>query len=321
MAALSERQLVRRLSERFGSRAPGIQLGIGDDAAVLSASAAAPPGASWVASVDASVQGVHFDLRYATLEDVGYRAFQAAASDLAAMGAAPVGALSALVLPRGMSSVAIDALTVGQQTASVECACPIIGGNISRGGELSITTTVLGRADRPLSRTGARPGEQVWLIGALGLAGAGFACLRVGSTGDALGGCVQAWRRPRALLEAGLSLVGRASAAIDVSDGLAADASQLARASGVQIVIERDLLRATFDSRLIGASRILRRSPMHFALLGGEDYALLATGPALKRPLGAVAIGHVRRGQGAVIATGAHRAPLRGGYDHLKRTR
>ncbi len=321
MAALSERQLVRRLGERFGSASVGIQLGIGDDAAVLSASAAAPAGASWVASVDASVQGVHFDLRYVTLEDVGYRAFQAAASDLAAMGAAPVGALSALVLPRGMSTAAVDELTIGQQAASVECGCPIVGGNISRGGELSITTTVLGRAERPLSRCGARPGEQVWLIGALGLAGAGLACLRVGSTGDALGRCVQAWRRPRALIEPGLSLAGRASCAIDVSDGLAADAAQLARASGVRIVIDQSALRAALDPRLVEASRFLRRSPTHFALYGGEDYALLATGPPRERPAGAIPIGYVRRGSGAVLATGPHRTLLRGGYDHLKQAR
>ena len=172
MAKRSERQWVERLRERFGAGAGQVQLGIGDDAAVLALSSEAR-----VCSVDASVQGVHFDLRYLSLEDVGYRSFQAAASDLAAMGAEPVAALSALILPAGLSPAGIDELTLGQQAASRECACPIVGGNLSRGTELSLTTTVLGRAGMPLARSGARPGDQLWLLGGVGLVAAGLACL------------------------------------------------------------------------------------------------------------------------------------------------
>src|SRR5215510_7321299 len=138
MARRTERHWVARLRERFAAPHPRIELGIGDDAAVLAAGAD-----PWVCSVDASVQGVHFDLRYLDLEDVGYRSFQAAASDLAAMGAEPTAALSALILPRALSGEGLDRLTFGQRRASWECGCPLVGGNISRGGELSITTTVL----------------------------------------------------------------------------------------------------------------------------------------------------------------------------------
>ena len=106
MARRTERQWVERLREHFAVPDAGIPLGIGDDAAVLAAGSD-----DWVCSVDASVQGVHFDLRYLTLEDVGYRAFQAAASDLAAMGAAPVAALSALILPRIASPPTVDGRT------------------------------------------------------------------------------------------------------------------------------------------------------------------------------------------------------------------
>src|SRR5262245_51504277 len=113
MAALTERQLVRLLAERFRSTSPQVRIGIGDDAAVL---AAQPE--DWVCSVDASVEGVHFDLAYLSFEDVGYRSFQAAASDLAAMGAAPVAALSALTLPRSLSNGQIDELARGQALAS-----------------------------------------------------------------------------------------------------------------------------------------------------------------------------------------------------------
>jgi len=278
-----------------------------------------------VCSVDASVQGVHFDLRYLSLEDVGYRSFQAAVSDLAAMGAEPVAALSALILPAGLSPAGLDELTLGQQTASRDCGCPIVGGNLSRGVELSLTTTVLGRADVPLARSGARAGDQLWLLGGVGLAAAGLACLRLGLEGAeggeraAIARCVQAWRRPCALLAQGRQLVGRASAGIDVSDGLASDARQLARASGVRVVVERERLRAALGPSLIGASRALRRSALQLALHGGEDYALLATGPSARRPDGALAIGWITRGQGALLACGDYRVPLERGYDHLAR--
>jgi thiamine-monophosphate kinase len=319
MSALSERRLVSLLRERFAAAAPDVLLGIGDDAAVL-----APTTELSVVSVDASVEGVHFDRAYLGYEDIGYRAFQAAISDLAAMGAVPTAALSALVLPRALSRAAVDELTVGQARASRETGCPVVGGNISRGGELGITTTVIGRAAEPLRRRGARPGEQLWLIGELGLAAAGLAFLRItrgtpSTSPDAAGlaRCVEAWRRPRARLEEGRQLVGRASAVIDVSDGLAADARQLGTASGVRIVVDRERLRSSLDPALLAAARRLRRSALHWALGGGEDYALLATGPAALRPGCAVAIGYVARGAGAFLSRQGRLVPLEGGFDHL----
>jgi thiamine-monophosphate kinase len=330
---LSERQLVSFLGERFSWPAPDVKLGIGDDAAVL-----APPREPLVVSVDASVEGVHFDLDYLSPEDVGYRAFQAAVSDLAAMGAEPVAALSALVLPRHLSQQAIEQLTAGQAHASRETACPVVGGNVSRGRELSITTSVIGRAAHPLQRRGARPGEQVWLIGEIGMAAAGLSYLRLQRTRrarawvspssgparmraseSALAPCIDAWRRPRARLAQGLELVGRASAAIDISDGLAADAQQLANASGVRLVIDRERLRAALPGALWVAQAQLRRSALRFALEGGEDYALLAAGPSPLRPPSAIPIGHIEPGRGALLDEGDRLSALRGGFDHLKR--
>jgi thiamine-monophosphate kinase len=337
MAGLTERQLVLLLRERFRASSGAPELGIGDDAAIL-----AGQGEAWACSVDASVQGVHFDLAYLTLEDVGYRAFQAAVSDLAAMGALPVAALSALILPRAQSRDDIDRLTRGQAQASLDTQCPIVGGNIARGRELSITTTVLGSCDRPLRRDGARAGDQLWVIGPLGLAAAGLSCLRLGLDGRgpadgllpdgtaaerrgrwsscqlaSIAHCVAAWRRPRAQLLHGRALRQLASAGIDVSDGLAADARQLALASGVRIVIEEARLRAALDPSLLSTSRVLRRSAVHFALYGGEEYALLATGRSADRPIWAKPIGYVTRGAGVVLAARGERRVVRGGFDHM----
>jgi thiamine-monophosphate kinase len=321
MARRTERQWVERLRQRFAAPSAEVQLGIGDDAAILAKSSEA-----WVCSVDASVQGVHFDLRYLSLEDVGYRAFQAAVSDLAAMGATPVAALSALIVPPELSAAGLDALTLGQHAASRECQCPVVGGNLSKGKELSLTTTVMGRVSTPLTRAGARPGDQLWLVGPVGLAAAGLACLRLGRSGGeghpgaALARSLRAWRRPRALLSRGLELAQCASAGIDISDGLATDARQLARASGVRVVVQRELLRATLDPGLIATSRALHRSPLQLALYGGEDYALLATGPACRRPEWAAPIGWVSRGQGAWLTCASYSVPLERGYDHLARS-
>jgi thiamine-monophosphate kinase len=332
--ALSERQLVSFLAERFSwPGRPDVTLGIGDDAAVL-----APPREPLVISVDASVEGVHFDLEYLSHEDVGYRAFQAAVSDIAAMGAEPVAALSALVLPRHLSQQAIEQLTAGQAEASRETGCPVVGGNVSRGRELSITTTVVGRAAQPLQRRGARPGEQLWLVGEVGMAAAGLSYLRLQRTRRArawaspssgparmraseaaLAPCIDAWRRPRARLAQGRELVGRASSVIDVSDGLAADAQHLASASGVRLVIHRERLRAALPAALCVAQAQLRRSALRFALEGGEDYALLATGPSPLRPASAIPIGHVEPGRGAFLDEGDRLSSLRGGFDHLRR--
>jgi thiamine-monophosphate kinase len=318
-------RLLRGLLER--GRRPGIAVGIGDDAAVLSGRRS-----RLVWTVDACVQDVHFDLRWLTLEDVGWRSLQAAASDLAAMGAKPLGALSALVLPTWVGAREIAALGRGQAEASADLGCPVVGGNITRGSELGITTTVLGEAESVLLRAGARVGDQVWLVGDVGLAAAGLDLVRdhparrrgrrsrrseAGAAACDL--CVRAWRRPRALLSRGRALGSRASAAIDISDGLCGDAQQMASSSGVRVVIEAPALARALRPELTVVASLLGRSALSLALEGGEDYSLLATGDPSERPRWARRIGRVEPGLGAVLedpSTG-HTVPLRGGYDHL----
>lgn len=318
--SLTEGDAVELFKRAFG--APASDVGIGDDAAVLGGAGSAP----WVCSVDTNVEGVHFTYELASLGDIGYRSFMAALSDLAAMGAAPRAALSSLIVPRGFGRTKLAALSEGQAEAARAGGCPVVGGNMARGSELSVTTTVLGHAERPLLRSGARAGQELWLIGAVGHAAAGLSVLRGRAARGsepheraALERCVAAWRRPRALVEQGLALGPVASAVMDVSDGLVADATRLARASGVRIQIEHERLLAALGGELVAVSRLLRRSALRFALWGGEDYALLATGEASRRPPFARVIGHVSRGQGLwLVRRGGGRQPLLGGYDHLR---
>jgi len=316
-ARFGERDAVALFARVFGVRAPGVAaVGVGDDAAVLE-----PVKEKLVWTVDACVEGSHFERPLLSLEDIGYRAFHAAASDLAAMGARPLAALSALELPPRFSRRELGELTRGQALAARECGSAIVGGNVARAALLGVTTTLLGTASTPLERKGARPGDELWLVGDVGLAAAGLAALQASRRRPPRGAaahCVRAWRRPRALIAQGTRLVGRARAAIDVSDGLAGDVLTLARASRVRAVLDLRALLGVLRPELVQLANRIRRSALDFALYGGEDYAIVATGPAARRPSFARSIGRIERGKGAFLEDeGGRRTPLRAGYDHL----
>jgi len=297
----SESGIIAALERSFGGTlaARVAAIGIGDDAAVLR-TVRGPI----VWTIDTAVDGTHFDRRLLSLSEVGARSFHAAVSDLAAMGGRPLAALSNLVVPRSLGGRAVRAIAAGQARAARELGCPVVGGNLAKGEQLSVTTTALGTVSTPLLRSGARVGDELWLIGDVGLAAAGLRWLtarsrtRTARTSRGSGACVRAWRRPRALVREGRALVGRATAAIDVSDGLAGDAAHVAEESGARLVIEEGSLRAALRPELLEVAEALGVDPLMLALAGGEDYALLATGPARARPRIAHRIGRVERGRG-----------------------
>ncbi|MEO6601076.1 MAG: thiamine-phosphate kinase [Polyangiaceae bacterium] len=301
---LSEFTAIPRLAKLFRSDAALVAVGIGDDAALLQLAALAPKsGLVW--TVDTAVEHVHFERTWLSLADLGWRSFHAAASDVSAMGGAPLAALSSVIFPARFGASELEQVARGQRAAARALSCSVVGGNLSRGAELSITTTVLGRAPRPLLRSAARVGDELWLCGDVGLSAAGLRLLQRGTRqgkGVAERRALAAFRRPRAQLKAGIALSGRARAAIDISDGLAGDAAHVAQASKVRLVIELDALEAALTPALRRLGPELGVSALELALYGGEDYALLATGPARSRPAGARVIGRVDRGQGVWLA-------------------
>jgi thiamine-monophosphate kinase len=313
---MDERARIARLATIFGVPLPaGVRVGIGDDAAVLDPAPAAAARETLVWTIDEQVDGTHFRHDFVSFEDIGWRSFMAAASDLAAMGAAPWCALSALVLPAALDDDAFEAIARGQRAASDAAGSPIVGGNLARGPVVSITTTLLGRCVRPLERRGAMPGDGVWMAGRVGLAAAGLrALMEQRAKEPALAPAVAAWRRPVAEMAAGRALGAIARAAVDVSDGLARDAGHLAAASGVAIVLDEDALRA--DPLLREAAAALGVDPLELALDGGEDYAIVAASPAA--PEGFRRIGQVVAGSG-VSVRGAHGecAANARGFDHF----
>jgi len=304
----------RLLGGGRAAKSRAVELGIGDDAAVLRLDGRA------VWTVDAQVEGVHFLRRWLSLEDIGYRSFQAAASDLAAMGAHPICALSSLALPARFTDAELSSLVRGQSEAARQCRCPVVGGNLSRASELSLTTTLLGRVETPLLRSAARAGDELWLVGDVGSSGLGLHALVHRSRKDRnISACIARWRRPRARIAEGERLVGRAHAAIDLSDGLAGDAGHIARASRVRLVLVAELIESALASELVAAANRLGLSALELALHAGEDYALLCAGPAELRPRFARPVGHVEQGAGVWLESCGRRKKLTGSFDHFSK--
>ena len=298
-----EADLIRSFVSRWGDAAKGI----GDDAAVVSV----PLGEKLVVSTDASVENVHFRRGDITPSEIGYRATAAAISDLAAMAARPIGLLFALTLPVSWRDDA-NAIADGVGEAAKASGCLIIGGNVSRGEELSIVTTVLGSSVKPLTRRGALPGNCLYVTGTLGASAAAVADWARGRlpSRDAR----QRFIRPVPRINEAIWLAANgATSAIDISDGLAGDAAHIAEAGGVTLTI--DLECVPFAP---GASPEL-------ALSGGEDYELLVTAPAIdagefQRKFGVslTRIGSVEKGPARVVVRKDGReiaSPP--GFDHL----
>jgi thiamine-monophosphate kinase len=294
-----------------------VTLGIGDDAAIIKCGRK-----NWVWTVDACVEGVHFDRRWLTARDIGWRSFHAAASDVAAMGARPVAALCSLALPRHLEAAEFRGIAQGQALAARSLGCAIIGGNLTRASELSIHTTLLGSADRPLRRDGAHISDEIWLIGQVGAAAAGLLALQTVTEKrrtPAQRWCARQWRRPNALVAAGQTLRSVAHAAIDISDGLAADLGHIVEASRVRAVLDAMALNEALGIRVHKAASELKREVLDLALFGGEDYALLATGPARKRPKEAQVIGQIEKGRGVWLRMeGKTRRLSSSGFDHFR---
>lgn len=316
-----EFELIAQLARTLGkTRSKAVELGIGDDAAVLRVGKERV-----VVTVDDQVEGVHFDLRWLSPADVGYRALQAAASDVAAMGGTPLGAVASLHVPQGFSAAKLQELARGQAAAARRLGCPVVGGNVARGPRLSVTTTVLGRVGTPLLRSGARVGDELWVLGQLGFARAGLLLhqqgLKVPTRLRAVAKrALAAWARPEALIQQGLKLVGRAHAAIDVSDGLAGDVRHLAEQSRVKAVLETAKLERLVPAGLCELGDLLGEPGVALALNGGEDYALLCAGPSARRPARAKVVGRIERGRGSELELNTgQRFALAAGFDHLRR--
>jgi thiamine-monophosphate kinase len=232
-----EFDLIRRFAAQWGSSAAAL----GDDAAVLPLA----PGVKLIASTDTSVEWVHFARAWLTPYEIGWRATAAALSDLAAMGAEPLGVLTALTLPESWLDGSLE-IASGMGDAAAYAGTRIVGGDLTRGAELSLCVTVLGSAARPITRAGAVPGDTVFVTGRLGGAGAALAAWEERRVPVPEHRERFAKPHPRIREAAWLAAAG-AHAAIDISDGLVADLKHVAAASGVEIELDLDRVPTARD--------------------------------------------------------------------------
>ncbi len=315
---LINRYFVRDAAARADS---GVNLGIGDDAAVL----ALPPGTELVAAVDTIVSGRHFP-ETADARSIGHRALAVNLSDLAAMGATPAWATLALTLPRAEPAW-LERFSAGLLDLADANGVVLVGGDTTRG-PLTVSVQILGHVPcgTALRRSGARDGDLLAVTGTLGDAGAGleFVGKPAGNPSAAARALIERFEYPAPRVRFGMAARAFATAAMDLSDGLAGDLPKLAQASGLaaHVAVERlplsDAMRAAVPTP----------QALDWAVAAGDDYELLLAVPpqryrdleaaAAQLNLTLTAIGELHSGNGVTWSlNGREFRPPSQGFDHF----
>lgn len=294
-AMRSESEIIERISRGLANsqlssyKCRGLRLGIGDDAAVLDAEFFARGGRGardLVLSCDAFLENIHFLAKVHSPDSIGHKALARATSDLAAMGATPRFFMLAIALPPSRTGAWLDSLIKGMARAAREFGMVLIGGDTSQNAAIMMNFTVGGVVARghALTRSGARPGDGIYVSGTLGAAQLALELVLRGLHR------AQRWKRmlepllrPRIQLELGKWLAGEtrsrpiASAATDTSDGLSTDLTHICQSSRVCARIFADRIPTVNVPQPLPR---LGLDPLQLALHGGEDYQLLFTVPA-----------------------------------------
>ncbi len=262
----AEFDLIRRFlphAPRFGRE--DVQVGPGDDCTVV-------VGERIALSVDLSVEGIHFRRDWLTEHEIGCRAASAALSDLAAMAARPIGLLVALAVPESDVDETAVHIMDGVRAAADRVGAVVLGGDLTRSpGPIILDFAVVGECPQPVLRSGAEPGDALWVTGSLGAAAVSIARLLRGEVPHP-----EAWVRfscplPRIPEAEWLRDRGLPKAMIDLSDGLAGDAAHIAAASHVAVLLERD--RIPLHEAVLAETAAVDDA-LRYALAGGEDYEL-----------------------------------------------
>ena len=306
----SEAGLIARLRDLFHtSFQTQVQVGIGDDAAVIESS-----NNKLVATVDMAVEDIHFNRKWSSPFQIGAKLTTANLADIFAMGAVPKYLLVAAGINELNNSETVTELAKGIRSVADKFEVTVIGGDLSKSEKMTLSITALGElSDQPILRSGARVGDLIYLSSLTGLSAAGLAILN------------RELDRPRYVVEAHLNpklvapdkLIKAATSMCDVSDGLATDASHLSYASNVNFNLSKDLISQAADFKdLAELAKELNEDVFHWILTGGEDHFFLATvGKENESNELGIQIGSVAKGEGKLLLDGVE--VKKSGYQHF----
>ena len=306
----SEAGLIARLRDLFHtSFQTQVQVGIGDDAAVIKSS-----NNKLVATVDMAVEDIHFNKKWSTPFQIGAKLTTANLADIFAMGAIPKYLLVAAGISELNNSETVTELAKGIRSVADKFEVTVIGGDLSKSEKMTLSITALGElSDQPILRSGARVGDLIYLSSLTGLSAAGLAILN------------RELDRPRYVVEAHLNpklvapekLIKVATSMCDVSDGLATDASHLSHASNVNFNLSKDLISQAADFKdLAELAKELGEDVFDWILTGGEDHFFLATvGKENESNELGIQIGSVGKGEGKLLLDGVEIKKT--GYQHF----
>lgn len=288
LSKLGEFGLIEHIRKMMMRRSPSVLLGIGDDAAALKF----PASASVLATTDMLIEGIHFDLAYTDYYSLGWKSVAVNLSDIAAMGGLPRFCLTSLGIPPAISVEHVIDFYRGCNAALQAHQTILVGGDTCSSQQgIVISVTMLGETNRKreITRTGAKPGDRIFVTGTLGDSAAGLEILKSASKkGGARGEknylkrLTQKHLRPVPRIEWGRKIARShcAHAMIDISDGLSSDLAHICEQSGVGAIISAEQI--PLSRSLVMASSDLKKSKLDYALSGGEDYELLFTAPSGK---------------------------------------
>lgn len=305
-----ELDVIRYLQKRFPGRRSEVLKGIGDDAMVFRD--------GYVISTDSFFEKTHFDLSYYSFYDIGYHTMAAGLSDIAAMGAAPIAALISLCVSRKIGIKAIRELYDGFDELARKFKCDISGGDIVKSHTFGLTITVIGRAKRPLLRSGARPGDKLYMSNFPGLAEAGRIALQGKLPVSQYSDAIKKHLYPEPRINEAFAISRYATACIDTSDGLSTDAFHLAEESGVKIIIDAEHIPIHAEVGRLCSLKAL--DPTRFILSSGEDFELLFTAQRLPKiaRVKIFRVGRVAKGRGLYISSDGRERPIKPtGFEHI----
>ena len=325
LSRLGEFGLIDKIS-RLVTVGQGVRLGIGDDAAWVDN----PRGSSLV-TADLLIEGIHFNLKWTSLADLGYKALAVNLSDIAAMGGTPAYVLLSLGIPAKFNSAKVNELYRSINALAQLHGVTIVGGDTNAASSLLISVCLIGHPPvKPICRSGAHIGDDVYVTGTVGDAALGLELLRNkrGLRSGTAAQLLKRHHRPTPRLATGALLAQRnlVTAMIDISDGLAQDLGHICRASGVGATIEQEKLPLSTAFRELAG-----KVGMRHALSGGEDYELLfCAAPAQRKSITTVSeqtevpisrIGFcvpATKGIRVIDAAGGEMAHTAQGHDHFQ---